>query len=335
MELDSYGIYFYFTGDIRSIPIEYIQKVSIGINNIKTDRGEIGLQTKLGEGTYGKTYSTTNGRAIKIIQLRNNEDLYNMLSEVIMNVILFEGTEHEKDGPYVPRVYECGVTSDLKTAIIHYERMSGTLFDYLQSKTLSENDKIVPETILKLLNISEFLQRRFQFNHRDLKSDNIMYVLKKGKPVWRIIDLGAACMSWNSFRIASDLVFSPSRPCVHTGRDMTFLITELVLDVPLSQKLESVLRTLITIPIRETACALNSLDCEYAEYKKWENIYDLLNSSNVMNPNYAHIRSTLMQFLKKSSQQPQLKKLKQFWNFTFRKRNNDRHRRTYRNRNIL
>jgi hypothetical protein len=35
MELDSYGIYFYFTGDVRSIPIDHIQKVSIGTNSIK------------------------------------------------------------------------------------------------------------------------------------------------------------------------------------------------------------------------------------------------------------------------------------------------------------
>ena len=168
----------------------------------------------------------------------------------------------------------------------------------------------------------EFLQRRFQFNHRDFKSDNIMYVMKKGKPVWRIIDLGAACMTWNGFRLASDSVFSPSRPCVHTGRDMTFLITELVLDVPLSLQLKSVLQKLIIVQIRGSTCALNSLDCE--DYKKWENIYDLLNNTNVMNPNYAHIRSMLMQFLNKSVQTQKLKR--PFWNFTFRKPKHERRR---------
>jgi serine/threonine protein kinase len=325
MELDSYGIYFYFTGDVRSIPIDHIQKVSIGTNSIKTDRGEIVIQTKLGEGTYGKTYATTTGAAIKIVQLQNTEDIYNTLGEAIMNIILFEGTEYEKDGPCVPEVYEFGLTADLKTAIIHYERMTGTLFEYLKTKTPSENNKIVPETILKLLNICEFLERRFQFNHRDFKSDNVMYVLKKGKPVWRIIDLGAACMNWNGgFRIASDLVFPPSRPCVRTGRDMTFLITDLVLEVPLSPQLDSVLRTLIAIQVHGKECALNLMDCEHADYKKWENIYDLLNSSNALNPNYALIRSTLTQFLKKSVQTQKLKR--PFWNFTFRKPKHERRR---------
>jgi serine/threonine protein kinase len=326
MELDSYGIYFYFTGPVRNIPIDSIQKVSIGINKIKTQNGEIGIQTKLGEGTYGKTYATTRGTAIKVIQLRNIEDLYNTLGEAIMNIILYEGTEFEKDGPYVPRVFEFGVTSDLKTAVIHYERMHGTLLDYIQSKTVIENDTIVPQTILKLLNICEFLQQRFQFNHRDFKSNNIMFSMKKGKPVWRIIDLGAACMTWNGFRIASDLVFLPSRPCVHTGRDMTFLLTELVLDVPLSVQLKSLLRTLITIPIDGNECILNSMDCK--DYKKWENLYDLLNDSNALNPNYALIRSTLTQFLKKSSPNQKLKR--SFWNFTFRKPKHER-RHTRRN----
>jgi serine/threonine protein kinase len=327
MELNSYGIHFYFTGPVRAIPVDSIQKVSIGVNRIKTNSGEIMIQTKLGEGTYGKTYATTTGTAVKVIQLRNIDDLYNTLGEAIMNIILYEGTEYEKDGPYVPRVFEFGVTSDLKTAIIHYERMHGTLFDYIVSKSSSENDTIVPQTILKLLNMCEFLQTQFQFNHRDLKSDNIMYVMKNGNPVWRIIDLGAACMTWNGFRITSDLIFSPSRLCVHTGRDMTFLITEIVMDVPLSVQLKSLLRTLITIPIGGKECILNSMDC--ADYTKWENIYDLLNKSNVINPNYALIRSTLTKFLKKSMRSQKLKR--SVWNFTFRKPKHER-RRTRRNR---
>jgi serine/threonine protein kinase len=321
MELDSYGIYSYFTGDINNISIDNIQKVSIGNSRVKTDKGEFILQTKLGEGTYGKTYATQPDKsgghqsyAIKIIELRNTTELYNTLGEAIMNIILLEGTEREKDGPYVPRVYEFGVTADLKYAIIRSERMTGTMFDYLHSKSPLANDRIVPETILKLLHISEFLQSRFQFNHRDLKSDNIMYILKNGNPSWRIIDLGAACMTWNGFRLASDGLFQPSRPCVHPGRDMTFLLTELVLDVPLSPKLKHLMQTLTTFPIRGVPCALNSTDCKHADYEKWNNIYNLLNKSNVINPNYSLIKSELTKFLNSSQ-----KLKRRFWNFTFRR----------------
>lgn len=322
MELDSYGIYSYFTGDIRSISIDHIQKVHIANNRIQTDHGEFLLQTKLGEGTYGKTYATLPDKsglsyAIKVIDLRNTTELYNTLGEAIMNIVLLEGTESEKDGPFVPRVYEFGVTADLKTAIIRSERMTGTLFDYLHSKSPQANDRTVPETVLKLLHISEFLQSRFQFNHRDLKSDNIMYVLKNGKPVWRLIDLGAACMTWNGVRLASDGLFDASRPCVHPGRDMTFLLTELVLDVPLSPKLTELLQNIVRFPIHGVQCALNSTNCKHAQYERWNNIYNLLNKSNVINPKYNLIKMTLSKFLKSLKTTQKLKP--SFWNITFRR----------------
>jgi hypothetical protein len=323
MELDSYGIYSYFTGDIRNIPIDKIQKVHIESNSIKTDHGEFVIQTKLGEGTYGKTYSTQPDKsgqsyAIKIIELRNTNDLYNTMTEAIMNIILLEGTESETDGPYVPRVYEFGITHDLKTAIIRSERMAGTLFNYVHSKSPVTNDRNVPEVILKLLQISEFLQSRFQFNHRDLKSDNIMYVLKNGSPSWRLIDLGAACMTWNGYKISSEGLFAALRPCVHPGRDITFLLTEIVLDVPLSLKLKDLLRKFISFPIQGIDCALNSTDCKHIKYEKWNNIYNLLNESNVINPKYSLIKYELVKYLKSiKSSRKNLKRT--FWDFTFRK----------------
>lgn len=330
MELDSYGIYSYFTGDVQNISIDKIQKVSIESSRIKTDKGIFILQTKLGEGTYGKTYATqpdSSGKsyAIKVMELRNTRELYNTMGEAIMNIILLEGTENEKDGPYVPRVYEFGVTVDLKFAVIRSERLTGTLFNYLHSKSPLANDRIVPEVILQLLNISDFLQSRFQFNHRDLKSDNIMYTMKNGNPSWRIIDLGAACMTWNGFKLASDGLFNPTRPCVHPGRDMTFLLTELVLDVPLSPKLKHLLHTLTTFPIRGIPCALNSTNCKHAEYEKWNNIYNLLNKTNIINPNYSLIRSELTKFLKSGQ-----KLKRRFWNFTFRRHQYNGRRRTLR-----
>lgn len=330
MELDSYGISYYFTGNIRDIPIDAIQKITIRDDRLTTNTGEFILQTMLGEGTYGKTYATTakHGKsyAVKIMDIRNTYELYNTIGEAIMNIILLEGTEHEKDGPYVPRIYEVGVNRELDTAIIRYERMNGTLFDFLNARTAKSNDRNLPDAVLKILNMSEFLESRFQFNHRDFKSDNIMYVLKHGKPMWRIIDLGAACMTWNGFRISSDGVFDSSRPCVHRGRDITFLLTELILDTPITPKLATVLRKLITFDIRGTECELNSTNCKQIGYEKWENIYDILNQTNVINPHYTIIRSTLSHFLKNQSQLKQI-----IWNVTLRKPKHN-NRRTLRHR---
>jgi serine/threonine protein kinase len=325
MELDSYGIYSYFTGDIRNISVDAIQKVSFTTNEIHTNQGEFIFQTRIGEGSYGNIYSTmpdssNQSYAIKIMEIRNTDELYDVLSEVIMNIILLEGTEHEKDGPYVPRIYEFGVTADLKHAIIRSERMTGTIFDYLASNTIQTNDRAVPETLLQIIKISEFLQSKYQFNHRDFHSNNIMYVLKNGKHVWRIIDLGASCMRWNGYQLASDSIFNTSRPCMHPGRDITFLITQILIDLStqLSVKLKELLRKLITFPIHGTVCELNSMNCKNAQYKQWNNLYNVLNNTNVINPNYTKIKTELVKFLKSLPTKTQ--KLKRaFWNFTFRK----------------
>jgi serine/threonine protein kinase len=315
MELDSYGIHTYFTGT-KNIPLESIQTVQISNTTIKTEQGLFTLQTKLGEGTFGKTFMTApdnngNTYAIKIIELRNIHELYDVLSEVLMNIILFEGTQYESQGPYVPRIYEFGISADANTAIIRTERMDGTLFDYLNKQSGANNDIIVPNTLIQLINISEFLEQNFQFNHRDLKSDNIMYILKDNKPQWRFIDLGAACMKWNEFTISANGIFNSSRPCVHPGRDITFLITEIILDVRLSPKLKSYLRKLVTFSIYGKICELNSIDCKEAGYKQWTNIYNLLNKSNVMNPKYKFIKKQLFAYLQKLKPS--------FWNKTFRK----------------
>lgn len=327
MELDSYGIYDYFTGDINSIQLSDIQTVDISSEKVKTDKGVFYLEKKLGEGTYGKTYATlpVDGKsyAIKIIDVRNAKEIYNIISEVIMNVILAEGTQSMKNGPFVPELYEFGVNADQTSAIIRSERLTDTMTNYLHSKSPVLNNKIVPQIILIIENMLEMLEKKYQFNHRDLKSDNIMYTLKNGQPVWRLIDLGGACMKWNGFSIRSDSIFDGSRPCFHTGRDITFLLTELLLDMPLTPQLKTVLHNLTTFSIYGRDCALNTEDCPHANYKQWVNIYNLLNKTNIINPKTSIIKSEMNKFLQKLK--------RPLWNWTFRKPKRHGGRRTRRN----
>jgi serine/threonine protein kinase len=315
MELDSYGIYSYFTGNVKSIQLSNIQTISISNTHVKTSQGEFQLEKKLGEGTYGKTYATVpiNGisYAIKIMDVRNTAELYNILSEVIMNILIAEGTEDETNGPFVPRFYEFGLSADQRTAIIRYQRLTDTMFNYLNSKSPQENNKLVPQALLSIIHILETLQTKFQFDHRDLKSDNIMYTMKNAQPVWRIIDLGGSCMKWNGFSISSNAIFDDSRPCKHPGRDITFLLTEIILDIPLTVQLKTSLRKLVTFPIYGQLCALNSENCPQAKYKTWINIYNVLNRSNVINPKSAFVKSEMTQFLQKLK--------RPFWNRTGKK----------------
>ena len=327
MELDSYGIYSYFTGNVNNIQLSTIQTIDISSEKVKTAKGVFYLDKKLGAGTYGKTYATlpVEGKsyAIKIMDMRNSKDIYNTLSEVIMNIILAEGTQSMKNGPFVPELYEFGITADQTTAIIRSERLVDTVFNYLQRKSPLENNTLVPQLILNVMNMLEILEKKYQFNHRDLKSDNIMYILKNGQPVWKFIDLGGACMKWNSFSIRSDSIFDVSRPCFHPGRDITFLLTELLLDVPITSQLKTSLHNLTTFPIYGHECALNSEDCPHASYKKWVNIYNVLNKTNVINPKTSIIKSELNNFLQKLKR-PLL-------NWTFRKAKRHGRHRTRRN----
>lgn len=147
MELDSYGIYSYFTGNINSIQPSNIQKVYITDSHVKTNFGLFPLDKKLGEGSYGKSYSTVpidgTSYAIKIMDIRNIHEIYNMLGEVIMNIIIDEGTRHLQNGPFVPIFYEFGITADQRAAIIRYERLTDTLFNYVKRKSPLENNLIV------------------------------------------------------------------------------------------------------------------------------------------------------------------------------------------------
>jgi serine/threonine protein kinase len=295
----------------------------------------------MGKGTYGSAYlvkpnyeNTT--YIMKVVDVQSSKEIRDVLGEAIMNILLYEGTAFEPNGPFVPKVYEIGITSDNKSVCVRYERMDNILTAYIEKHSISENEILIPQTLLQIIDMCELLETKFQFNHRDLKSDNIMYVLKDGKPQWRFIDLGASCMKWNGYIIDSKSIFKSERPCTHIGRDITFLVTEFVIDIRnISNSLRNLLKSFISFPIRGQVCALNSLQCKHANYKSWNNLYDLLNNSNVINPKFSMIKNQLLHYLKS----PPTQKLKRsFWNLTFRKPkpkfHNGRRRQT-RTRNLL
>lgn len=322
MELDSYGINSYFTGSIQELDLTTIQTSYRSSSSLKTQFGEYIILSMLGEGTYGKTYlvkptTENNTYAIKVMDVQNEMEIRNIISEVLMNILLYEGTAYETNGPYVPRVYEVAISSDRNTIMVRYERMTGTLGQYLNHQPVSANDRIVPQAILDILKLLGFLETKFQFNHRDLKSDNIMYVLKDNKPVWRLIDLGASCMKWNGYTLSSASIFASDRPCIHIGRDITFLLTELVLDIrPISNQLRLLLQSFITFPIHGRECALDSTRCNQVKYKTWTNIYNLLNKSNIINPHIGDIKVQLEAYLKAT---PKQKLRRKWWSWTQRK----------------
>ena len=53
MELDSYGISSYFTGNVKDIPIDVIQVINVRNLEFQTIYGTFSLDKKVGDGSYG------------------------------------------------------------------------------------------------------------------------------------------------------------------------------------------------------------------------------------------------------------------------------------------
>jgi hypothetical protein len=337
MELDSYGIYSYFTGSIQELDLSTIQTIYLRNGAFISMFGEYRILANMGKGSYGTTYLVkpiyeNTMYIMKVVDVQSSKEIRDVLGEAIMNILLYEGTAFEPNGPYVPNVYEIGITPDKKSVCVRYERLDDILTAYIEKHSVLENEILIPQILIQIIDMCELLETKFQFNHRDLKSDNIMYVLKDGKPQWRFIDLGASCMKWNGYTIDSKSIFKSERPCIHMGRDLTFLLTELVIDIRnISNSLRNLLRSFITFPIRGEICALNSFQCKHVKYRSWNNIYDLLNNSNIINPNISKLKNELLRYLKSP---PKQKLKRSFWNLTFRKPKHGRRRQT-RTRNLL
>ena len=82
--------------------------------------------------------------------------------------------------------------------------------------------------LLQISHILHFFGDTLQFNHRDLKDDNIMYTKIGDKMIYKLIDFGFSCLQWNQLQIKTSLQFPIERPCFKEGRDLAQLIYYLI-----------------------------------------------------------------------------------------------------------
>lgn len=245
----------------------------------------------LGQGTYGKIYLVESARtdaryAIKVQQIEDDDNFQDTIREAIMNIILEQASSTQADGPYVQRFFEIGRTADSKAVIMRIGLLSGTLWDLVGSSTPEQNDSLVPTALLQISKMVKFFGDRLQMNHRDMKSDNIMYELIDGKPVMRIIDLGMSCLTYNHVHYSMQGMFREDpKACGRKGRDLSFLIFELLLDLSdsMSPRLRKALEQMITFSVGGVECKMYEM-CPALGLGKWENSYNFLNRANVENP---------------------------------------------------
>lgn len=273
------------------LPKEALQVVRFDRRDFVFPSGTYVPRRVLGQGTYGKIYLVEEARtdaryAIKVQQIEDDESFQDTLREAIMNIIMEKTSAAEAGGPYVQKFYEIGRTADSRAVIMRIGLLSGTLWDLVGKSTPAQNDHIVPDALIQIARMCKFFSNRLKMNHRDLKSDNIMYSVVDGKPVMRIIDLGMSCLTHNGVYYSMEGMFRENPDaCGRKGRDLSFLIFELLLDLSdvMSPRLRRALESMITFTVGGVECKMYEM-CPELGLTEWGNSYNFLNRANVENP---------------------------------------------------
>ncbi len=257
--------------------------------------GSYSLGPELGRGMYGITYQAIHAQtnhvyAIKVETVKSPEKIGNMIKESIINILLEKESEHQPDGPYVPRFYEMAYDPVRQLVMLRIERLQGTVSGIIPASTHEQNDVLVPQILGDVAHILNFFHKSLRFNHRDLKSNNVGYVIGAlGKPVPKLIDFGFSCITWKGVQISGAGYFPITDPCYIPSRDLMQFVYELLKydRYSFSARLQAVLEKLLTFPLDNKTCKLFegcSYKHTYLRKGDWEPLYDFLNNRAVHNP---------------------------------------------------
>ena len=228
-----------------------------------------------GKGGYGVVTECTNSNLCRQVAIKNvsfdsktskpEVQLANFLKECIIQIILSEVSK-PKQLIGVPEVYRIGI-SDEETptsGFIISELMDNTLDTFIANKTEEEKDVIVTDALVQVADILLFFQKTLRFNHRDLKSNNVMYKTVGAKPVYRIIDFGFACITWNQLQIQTNTI--KFQTCFKAGRDLAQLTYELKTYGKLSSRLRLWLLSLNRVPLMDYKASYNYFNIPESRY---------------------------------------------------------------------
>lgn len=271
-------------------------------------------QDQLASGAYGRVYVITPEppRPPMILKLVMNlptkKDIDDFIAEVKMQEFL-----STLDPPVCPKLYTWGlaqyVDKDGKEVkilnsvgslvsiptrgVLIMEKCAGEAFDYLNSLYVAYAGNKTDATYLALeagildyyTQVATILERLkdFQFNHRDLKSDNILYTLDaEWKPRYLLADFGLACMTIGEKKLSGAFykVIDPPGECFLETRDLAQLIFESAKFVPTDKPLYTLVRILLSFTmkwnlpegVKDIPCVFP--DCGGVYPREWATSYE-------------------------------------------------------------
>jgi len=257
--------------------------ISISKHELVTKKATYTFEKKLGAGSFGTTYKAISNKkefAIKKIKPSDSRRLWDSIKEVILQILLYDATKDLPDGPYVPQVFEIAYNAKKHVLYIIQEMMDGTLESLINHRTKEENETQLLDDFDIIASQLEWLGTNLQFNHRDFKSDNIMYKKNSKGYTLRLIDFGMSCMTWSGIHLqAASTLFPTSHTCYRPSRDLSALFFEIsdYVNSHLSKETRNLLHEFVILRV-------NGKNMNMLKELDWSNTYNFLNRKNVENP---------------------------------------------------
>ena len=145
---------------------------------------------------------------------------------------------------------------NVRYCAIVMERAEGTAESFLSNN--AGNDNEVLDLLEQVAIILQKAQSTCEFNHRDLKANNIMYKTVNGKKQYLLVDFGFSCATFDGKKFEGSDFFPPGQQCLRPSRDLAFLIykTYLQFHMILTPKMKSFFDALLTIPAPAKECRM-------------------------------------------------------------------------------
>ena len=251
IDFSKYGLNWVIDDSTETIPDSFFDNISrvygsedtIILKPIKGEPFTFKSVKKLGAGSFGVTYLIdkqieNTPTVVKVIDMTSvkkeylKEYIYDTIQEVLTQIIIYEATKDIKIpeiglvGPFSPRFFHFGKT-DTRLFII-MEHLEVNLQNALDNKMRNYSWKaptsqFIRTTTLQISKILDILYKRLNFNHRDLKPDNIMYKIIDDSPNIRLIDFGFSCLKYKKLKLrplSREIYASSLTSCNSTSRDL-------------------------------------------------------------------------------------------------------------------